>query len=65
MPIHVRRLNQAHDGDRSFTAAQRSGKQPVGASECPWLYLILDLIVVDGHSTTAQVAGQIGGKWSQ
>lgn len=38
MPVHARRLDQAHDSRRSFTTAQRTGEQPVGAT-------------VDRHST--------------
>lgn len=32
MPVHARRLDQAHDSRRSFTTAQRTGEQPVGAT---------------------------------
>lgn len=58
MSIHACRLDQAHDCSRPFATAQRPGKQPVRATECPWPYLVLDLIVVDGHSPIVQVARQ-------
>lgn len=58
MPIHTRRLDQAHDCSRPFTTAQRPGKQPVRTPERPWPYLVLDLIVIDGHSPIVQVARQ-------
>lgn len=41
MPIHARRLDQAHDRRRALTAAQRPGKQPVRATKCPRPYLIV------------------------
>ncbi len=49
MPIHARRLDQTHDCRSPLTAAQRPGKQPVRASERPWRYLVLHLVVVDGY----------------
>lgn len=58
MPVHARRLDQAHDRRRPFTTAQRPGEQPVGATECPWPDGVFDRIVVDGHSTIIQVARQ-------
>ena len=58
MPIHARRLDQAHDRRGPFATAQRPGKQPVRASERPWPYLVLHLIVVDRHSPIVQVARQ-------
>ncbi len=58
MPIHPRRLDQAHDRRRPFAAAQRPGKQPVRASKGPWSNLVLDLIVVDGHRAIFDIASQ-------
>ncbi len=58
MPTHTRRLDQAHDRRGPLATAQRPGKQPVRAPECPWPYLVLDLIVGDGHSHIVQVARQ-------
>ena len=58
MPIHPRRLDQAHDRRRPFAAAQRPGKQPVRASKGPWSNLVLDLIVVDRHGAVVQIARQ-------
>ena len=49
MPIHPRRLDQAHDRRRPFAAAQRPGKQPVRASKGPWSNLVLDLMAEDGR----------------
>ena len=31
VPVHARRLDQAHDGRRSLTRAQATGEQPVRA----------------------------------
>lgn len=56
MPIHARRLDQTYDRSRPFSTAQRPGKQPVLAPECSWPYLVLDLVVIDGHSSIVQVA---------
>lgn len=58
MPIHPRRLDQADDRRRAFTAAQRAGKQAVRASKSSWSNLVLDLVVVDGYRSIFQVARQ-------
>lgn len=58
MPLHARRLDKAHDCSRPFATAKRPGKQLVRASECPWPYLVLNLVVVDGHSPIVQAARQ-------
>ena len=58
MPVHARRLDQTHDRRCPFAAAKRPGKQPVGASKCPRPDLVLDRIVVYGHSPIFQVARQ-------
>lgn len=58
MTIHTRRLDQAHDCRRPLAATQRPGKQPVRPPKRPWPDQVLDLVVVDGHSTVFQVARQ-------
>ena len=50
MPVHARRLDQAHDRSRPLATAQRHGKQPVRAAKRPRPYLVFNLVVVDGYS---------------
>jgi len=58
MPIDARGLDQAHDCSRPLAAAQRPSKQPVRLPKPPRPDQVLDLVVVDGHSTILQVARQ-------
>ena len=51
MPVHARRLDQAHDRRRPFTAAQRSSEEPVRPTKRPRPDLVFHGIVIDGHST--------------
>ena len=58
MPIHARRLDQTHNCSRPFATAQQPGKQTALATECPWPYLVLDLVVVDERIPIVQVGYQ-------
>ena len=58
VPIHARRLDQAHDRRRPFAAAKRSGKQPIRTAKRPRSDLVFDWIVVYGDSAIIQVARQ-------
>lgn len=58
MPTHARRLDQAHDCSRPFTAVQQPSKQLIRASERQWPYLALNRSVVDGRNRIVQVARQ-------
>ena len=58
MSIELGRLDQAHQRYRTFSTAQRVGKQPVLAYESLWSYLIFDVIVVYWHRAVVQIADQ-------
>ena len=56
MPVDARWLDQAHDRRRPLAAAQRPGKQSVRSPKRPRPDQVLELVVVDVHSTIFQVA---------
>ncbi len=56
MAIEFGRLDQAHDRSRTLTRPQRSGKQPVLATERDRTHLVLDPVVVDGQLPIVQEA---------
>ncbi|MEJ2769488.1 hemagglutinin repeat-containing protein [Mycetohabitans sp. B46] len=49
MIIELRGSNQAHDRRGALSSAQRTGKQPVRATDSPGTNLIFQPVVVDGH----------------
>ena len=48
VPVHARRLDQAHDGGRSLARTQAAGKQPVVATDGNGPDLVLDPVVSAG-----------------
>ena len=49
VPIHARRLHQAHHGRRPLARAQAAREQPIGSANGNWPDLVFDPIVVHGQ----------------
>lgn len=58
MPVHLRRLDQAHDGGRPLARARAAGKQPAIAADGNRTDLVLDPIVVHGQFPVVRESGQ-------
>ena len=54
MPIELGALNQAHHRSRALPRPQRTGEQPVAASNGNRTNLVLDPVVVDWQSPIIQ-----------
>ena len=58
VPVQPRGLNQAHDRRGTLARPQRSGKQPVRATQRDRAYPILYPVVVDGQGTVVEESRQ-------
>lgn len=59
VPVHACRLDQAHEGRRSLTRVQATGKQPVVATNGIRPDVVLDPVVVHGELPVTHEPGQL------
>ena len=59
VPVHACRLDQPHEGRRSLTRAQATGRQPVVATDGDRPDLVLDPVVVRGQLPVTHEPGQL------
>src|SRR5450756_2078161 len=54
MPVELGALKQTHHRSGALTRSQRTGKQPIVASDGNWANLVLDPVVVNGQLSVIQ-----------